>query len=331
MYFLSDEERGLLVGRLLPEARRHGVHPELRGWSWREPPLSPVYDVPLSVREVADETCDVGRNLYLRRVLGVEGRPSADAREEAALRRALADVIVGAKRAIYLHGPEECVRHLAASEETGEDGVGATSPSASGGAGRASNGPVGNGHAGGVGGALATLEETALQRKIAVLTSFERRRVAARVQDVLAREPDIGADALVSLALPVVVERRANGVFLGLTSHLTLDAVATFEGIVFDVRFGERHERHRLATAGAALVLESLYGQPVDVGCLVFVTFDGERVLVERDLHVVDDELRQWFLEERDERMRIVSEEIDPGMARACPAACPYWSWCHGA
>ena len=328
MYFLSDEERGLLVGRLLPEARRHGVHPELRGWSWREPPLSPVYDVPLSVREVADETCDVGRDLYLRRALGVEGRPGSAAREEAALRRALADVIVDAKRAIYLHGPTGCVRRLAASVEAGEGGLGAVSLRP---AGRASHGPIGNGHGGGKGSALATVEETALQRKIAALTSFERQRVAARVQDVLAREPDVGADALVALALPVVVERRANGMFLGLTSHLTLDAVATFEGIVFDVWFGGRHERHRLATAGAALVLESLYGQPVDVGCLVYVTFDGERVAVERDLHVVDDELRQWFLEERDERMRIVSEEIDPGMARSCPAACPYWSWCHGA
>ncbi|MBI2941439.1 MAG: type I-A CRISPR-associated protein Cas4/Csa1 [Chloroflexi bacterium] len=331
MYFLSDEERSFLTGRLLPEARQHGVHPELRGWSWQQPPLSPVYDIRLTVGEVANQYCGTGRDVYLRRVLGAQAKPNAAMREGATLHRVLAELIVRAKRTIYEHGPDACLRHLAelaeASGEAAEAFPGNGGP-------RTVEPVAARGNGGTTAGALAVEaapragEQVASRAKVAALTAFEQQRIVGRVQEILAREPRVGADALATLALPVTVERQLNGVFVGLASHLAADAVGTFEGIIFDVKFGERREFHRLTTAAYALVLESLYGYPVDVGCLIYVTFAGERVLVERDLHVLDDELRQGFVEARDERTRLVSEEIDPGRADDCHETCPYWQRC---
>ena len=57
---------------------------------------------------------------------------------------------------------------------------------------------------------------------------------------------------------------------------------------------------------------------------------DGH-VVVERDFHVLGDELRQWFIDERDEKGRMVELELDPGVADECPDGCPYWSVCHAA
>lgn len=148
------------------------------------------------------------------------------------------------------------------------------------------------------------------------------------MQEVLARQPRVGTDSLVALALPVTVEQQLDGSLLGLSGHLSTDALTAFAPVVFDVKFGPRRDFHRLATTAYALVLESLYEYPVDVGCLVYATFAGERVLVERDLHLLDDELRQWFVDERDERMRLVSEEIDPGKAERCADDCPYLGQC---
>jgi len=340
VYFLSDEERSFLVGRLLPEIRQQSVHPELRGWNWQQPPLSPVYDVRLTIDEIADQSCDSGRAVYLRRVLSIQEVFSSVAYEAAVLRRALADLIVGAKRIIYQYGPDGCLAYLATPVPSGAPELLAEGnlaiakpldwgPSTSRLLLSDSRSTEERSAVGVVESKRCTREPTTLPEKVAALTAFERQRFSSRVQDILAREPGIGVDALVTLALPVIVERQLSGIFLGLASHLAASAVGSFEGIVFDVRFGERQDFHRLTTTASALLLESMYGQPIDIGCLVYVTFAGERVLVERELHIIDDELRQWFIAERDERARLVSEEIDPGLATTCYATCPFWQHCH--
>mgnify|MGYP001591390830 FL=1 len=149
------------------------------------------------------------------------------------------------------------------------------------------------------------------------------------MQEVLARYLHIGADSLASLALPLTVEQRLDGSFLGLSPYLSADAFNFAEPMVVDIKFGWKQKFHRLGTTGYALVTESLHEYPVNLGCLVYASFKDNRLTVERDFHLIDDELRQWFIEERDERMRMVSEEIDPGVAKECPVGCPYQRECH--
>ncbi|HLH23128.1 MAG TPA: type I-A CRISPR-associated protein Cas4/Csa1 [Chloroflexota bacterium] len=301
MYFPSDEERRYVQRRLLPEARQQGIAEELRGWSWARPPLQPVYAVPLGVYEVAGKYCPTGRDVYLRRVERVVAPPNRGMVEGRVLHQLVADLLVAAKRVIYQYGAA-CLDALEELRERAQpplEGV-----------------------------PLAPEARPELQTKLDAVRAFETRRIVERVQDVLARQPQAGPDTLVALALPVHLEVRLNGTYLGLSPHLSADGVLFTEMMVADLKFGPREEFHRLTTTGYALVLESLYEVPVDVGCIVYVSFRQGRVLVERDFHVIGDELRHWFLEEREEKMRLVSEELDPGLPAVCPRSCPYLRVC---
>lgn len=120
-----------------------------------------------------------------------------------------------------------------------------------------------------------------------------------------------------------------DGTLLGLSSRLSADAFVWSEQMVVDIKFGGKEAFHRLSTTGYALAIESIYEYSVNLGCVVYVAFRDGLVVVERDLHALDDELRQWFIESRDERARLVEEEIDPGMPAECPRACPYYRACH--
>lgn len=303
MYFLSEEEKRLVLRKLLPQAREHEVHPDLRGWNWAQPPLVPVYEAQLGLYEIAGQYCSTGRDVYLRHVQGVRQSPNKLMVEGSILHEALVAIILAAKRVIYNEGAD-CLAGLKAL----------TRPELA--------GPWVDG--------LAAAEREDVEGKLDIIWEFEYHRIVARVQDVLARQPHVGADALAALALPVVVEQKLDGRFLGLSAHLSADAFVFSEPMMLDIKFGERRDFHRLTTTGYALVMESLYEFPINVGCVVYPTFQGNRLLIERDFHLIDDELRQWFIEARDERMRLVEEGIDPGLAEECYEQCHYWLVCHG-
>ncbi len=304
MYFASAEEQRWVHRGLLPEARRQPVAEELRGWNWDRPPLRPIYDRPLGVYEIAGKYCPSGRDVFLRRVEQVQAAPNAGMREGRALHRVVADVLTEAKRLVYVHG-QTCVpfleRLVSPPREGGEDGD-----------------PRDD-------------EPDLLSVKARQVRAFEVHRIVERVEGVLARQPYVQADALAMLALSVGVEVKLDGRFLGLSEHLAADAIAVPELTVLDLKFGPREPFHRLTTTGYALVLESLYERPVDVGCVVYARFVSGRVIVERDFHLIGDELRQMFIEERDEKTRLVAEELDPGLPSTCPRTCPYLRTCHPA
>lgn len=130
-----------------------------------------------------------------------------------------------------------------------------------------------------------------------------------------------------SLVYDFVVEQKINGTFLGLSAHLSVDACLLAEQIVLELKFGERKKFHHLQTTAYALAMEVVYEFPVNLGCIVYARFKNGRLFVERDLHIIDDELRQWFIEERDAKMRLVEEAIDPGVQQ-CYETCPYYGHC---
>lgn len=306
MYFLSEEERRLVLRKLLPQARAEGVSEELRGWRWSEPPLAPIYDTRLGVYEVAGQYCQSGRDLYLRRVLGVKEPPNRAMLDGSALHALVAAMLTATKRAIYA-APEVGIGDI--------DG----------------------------GGCLAALEVALAEANFAVLHDdnielaekarllyrYEYRRIVERVEGVLAQQPHIGADALAALSLPVVVEQRLNGALLGLSGHLSADAFTFAEPMVVDIKFGKHEDFHRLSTTGYALVMESIYEYPINLGCIVYPSFYRGRLTIERDFHIIGDELRQRFIDDRDTRARLIEEEIDPRLPSVCYEGCPFWRHCH--
>lgn len=305
MYFASAEEQRWVQRGLLPETRRQPVADELRGWSWDRPPLKPIYDRPLGIYEIAGKYCPTGRDVYLRRVERIQAAPNAGMLEGRRLHQVVAEVLTAAKRLIYLHGQGSVpfLERLADAERT-DDRV---------------DGPD------------APIDLDSLSARARAVRAFEVRRIVERVESVLAHQPYVQADALAMLALPVNVEVKLDGRFLGLSEHLAADAISCPDVAVLDLKFGPREPFHRLTTTGYALVLESLFERPVDVGCVIYARLVKGRLVVERDFHLIGDELRQMFVEERDEKARLVARELDPGLPSVCPQTCPYLRTCHPA
>lgn len=283
---------------LLPAARDAGVAEELRGWNWNQPPLSAVYNSPLAIYEVANKYCPSGRDLYLRRVENIRAVSSFPMIQGRILHQVLADLLTYAKRLIYSIGVQsyqEILDRLSRPEMVDVEKYTKD---------------------------LSKEELDDIKRKIDVLVKFETSRIAARIQETLVKQPYIGEDALVANAIPIVVEQKLDGSFLGLSANLSTDAFTFTEPVIMDIKFGEPQKFHRLITTGYALVIEAMHEYPVNLGCIVYAGFKGDRLTIRKDIHIIGDELRQWFIEERDEKMRCVSEEIDPGFPEECPDHC---------
>ncbi|MGQ9558411.1 MAG: type I-A CRISPR-associated protein Cas4/Csa1 [Desulfurispora sp.] len=302
MYFLTEEEKKYLLRHLVPRARHYGVAEELRGWNWHQPPLLAPYEVKLGAYEVAGAYCPTHRDLYLRRVAGVQPAVSLPLVRGKFLHRVMADELVRAKRLIYTRGAG---RHREILQELLQGPEAAQPPDFS----------------------VNEADVPTLLEEAGIIAAFERQRLASRIQEILVKEPHVNEDSLVNLAVPVVVEQKINGTFLGLSAHLNVDACLLAEQIVMELKFGERKKFHRLQTTAYALAMEAVYEFPVNLGCIVYARFKNGRLNVERDLHIIDDELRQWFIEERDAKMRLVEEAIDPGIQQ-CYETCPYYKHC---
>lgn len=309
MYFPTEEERKDLTRGLLPKSREMVVAEELRGWSWNAPPLEPVYDVKLALYEVANYYCPTARDLYMKRVMGIDAKPNTAMFFGRVLHDSLAGLITAAKRTMYIEGISlEGISHVSeALEELRRPDYSALDK---------------------VSEHLTQEELEELKDRVAAVWRHQLNAVITQVDTVLAKQPRIGVDSLVSLSIPVSVEHNLDGSFLGLSSHLSTDAYRFYETTILDIKFGEPKEFHRLTTTGYALAMESLYEYPINIGCIVYARFENGRLLVDKDYHLIDDELRQWFIEARDEKMRMVSEEIDPGMPEECYGDCPYLGHC---
>lgn len=125
-----------------------------------------------------------------------------------------------------------------------------------------------------------------LQRKVEAMASFENARVAARIQDALIKQPYIAEDSLAAQAIPVV-EQKLDGTFFGLSQNLSADAFIYAEPMVLDMKFGEPKKFHRLSATGYALVMESIHEFPINLGCIVYSDFKGDRLVIKKDIHII--------------------------------------------
>ncbi len=304
MYFLTEEESRWLLKHLIPRAREEGVANELRGWNWHDSPLEPPYEIRLTVSEVAGKYCPSGRDLFLKRVEHVESQPSAAMLMGTACHSAVAQLIEQAKRLIYLKGPEDLDGIATGLREFRPQ---VTLPEN-----------------------LAENQANLVRERVQKICDFEVPRITGRISETLAKQPYSACDSLVAQAIPVVCEQKLDGRFLGLSPLLSCDSAFFGGAVIYDVKFGQKRDFHRLGVTAYGMVMESLWEFPVDVGCIVYVDLRGSVPVVTRDLFLIDDELRQWFIDERDEKMRLLYEERDPGVAEECPEYCGYYAHCHG-
>jgi len=306
MYFLSSEERQFLLKGLLPKTREMNVVDELRGWNWNRPPLAPVYDLKLPLYEIAGKYCPVGKDVYLKRVMGVSGNLNFLMIQGIVLHDVMVEIMTKAKKLIYTMGVSN---YISIFNELGNNTYE-------------------------IPGKYVKLLDNnleLLQKRVNYLWEFEARNITARIQEVLSHQPYIGEDSLAYHALPVIMEQKLDGSFLGMSHYLSSDAFIFSEPMILDLKFDIKRDFHKLTTTGYAMVIESLYEYPVNIGCLIYPQFNEDgRITLKKDFHFINEELRQWFIEERDEKMRMVFEEIDPGKPEKCYENCQYLEQCSG-
>lgn len=312
MYFLSPEEHKYVTRKLLMEARRDEVHPDLRGWNWAQPPLIAIHKSRLGISDIASLYCETGRDIYLKKVSKVGFRTNEVMIEGLLLHRIVSEVFTRSKILIYndfsITSHEFILKlgEIDIESEAKNWGFGEIDTLK--------------------GGDILTKR---MMNRARLLWEFEKTRIAYRIDDIRSRYPYCEADSFVFLVLPVVVEQRLNGTFLGLSQNLAVDGYIFSQGMVADIKFDPlERDFHKLTTTGYAMVMESLYEFPVDVGCIIYVRFSDNQIRLKREFHHISDELRQWFIEERDKKMRMVDDEMDPGKSPSCYDICPYLNIC---
>jgi CRISPR-associated protein Csa1 len=162
---------------------------------------------------------------------------------------------------------------------------------------------------------------------------FIQKICEARLAEVSSRQPYASELDLIVSAVPFLVEHKISGELLGLSGILSLDCYDYLKAIMFDLKVAsEPQEWHRISPVGYAIVFESVHEVPVDICCTVYLNVEHGKVLVRKSLFFASDELRQWWIEERDKKLEIVAEGRDPGKPdrSKCKEDCIYFKFCYG-
>lgn len=310
MYFLTEDDRKKLLYHWLPKSRAADVVEDLRGWNWYRPPLEPPFEGAdrvwrLRMGEAAGKGCPTGRDVYVRRILQVEPEVSEQAVLAGFYREVVHQVVYRAKRGVYTYDTDwgRIMAEMTAAGDEWESWVRRL--------------PIG----------VRDKAATTGRR----LWDFEAERIFVRLRETVSCHPHLSADAMVARALPVVTGQRIDGSYLGLSRHLKVDVGTWAEPMVVNVKFGVPRPEDKLAGAGYALAMEAALEVPVNLGCVVYASMDDQRIGIEREFYLIDDALRQMFVEARDERMYNLMYRRDPGQPQECPVSCGFINVCHGA
>ncbi len=292
MYFLSELEHKLLIHKLLPTAREAPVTADLRGWNWHQPPVKPFYEEGVPMYAVNSKYCPSGRDVFLRYVKHVK----PELNQKIALGKLLHGVV-----------SDSLLSLISRKQLSFEDWWG-----------------------------IIRWEEISLsadreefRRKALLVWDYVHKIAEARYASVSGDQPFASELDLLQTAYPFLIEHKISGKLLGLSDILSLDCYDYLRNIMFDLKVEAGSEEwQRLAPTGYALVFESIHEVPVDVGCVVHLSFQGDRLTVKKDLFHINDDLRSEWVEERDKKLEIVAQKKDPGCQGERSQACLYYPIC---
>ena len=292
MYFLTELEHKLLVNKLLPTAREVKVSPELRGWAWHQSPMKPYYDVKLPMYSVCSKYCPTARDIYVNQVLGVKPTLNFKVSLGKILHGVVSDSIQTFMRGENIEFEEWW------SKIRWEGLVG---------------------------------DRRLFKARARDVWNFVTTLCRAKYAQASSQQPYASRQDLIASALPFLIEHKVSGELLGMSGILSPDCYDYLRCIMFDLKVGAQPEEwHRLYPVGYALVMESIYEIPIDICCVVYLNFVNGKISVRKDLFFASDNLRSWWIEERDKKMEIVALEKDPGLPKECPEDCMFLKYCRG-
>jgi len=297
--FFTVEEISLYAKRARLTSRK--VSEELRGWSWPEPPVLPPSSSALPVSDLSGSICKSGRIIYLTYVKWMKVEPSVEALRGGLIHGAYVDAAETTRRLIYsgeaLDG--STLRFLMADQYYE---------------------------------ALKRLREYSSVPNFETLVKWIWDRATSTFSASLDKARDRShstKETLASIAVPFLVEYPLDGSLVGVSPNARADAFLPQIPMIVELKTGRRRRSHELSVAAYALAYESQYETPMDLGLLCYVrTEDG--ITYRCELLVVDDSLRSEFLEERDLRLKVLEEGVDPGLPKYCDQECPFLQYCGG-
>ncbi len=293
LYFLSEVDQKKIMGRILPSARSAGVSEDLRGWNWNRSPMKPMYDERVPMYSICSKYCPTARDVFLDRVMKAAPQINENVILGGAIHRTAGAVIN-----MFLDGQKaDFERWYAEAMQTRN----ITNP-------------------------LASVKE-----KSRLVWEHVARNCESRYGNRASEQPYASRRDVVATSVPLLVEHKVSGELLGLSGLLSVDCYDYLRGVVFDLKVTqEERDWYRLAPTGYAIVLESVYEVPIDVGCVSYAWFQGGGLRIRRDIFFINDDLRSWWLEERDAKIDMVAQRIEPSVAGKCYEDCIYWQSCRG-
>ncbi len=298
------------VTRLARELRalpRVEVSDELRGWSWEESPVTATQSRLLGVSDITSGFCPTGRDLYLRYVEGVRGRDNPTLQMGRLVHEVFEAGVEEAKKAVYLTWPDtdgdRVEEFMRAAGEALEKRV---------------------------------IRKYGLLNQGVAAWVFRRlwgmavRTYSAAVDEARTKSRYLRLDSLVHAAVPVIAEFPIDGSTIGLSRALRVDALLP-PNIMMELKTREPRRVFEVALAGYALAMEAQYGSPVNYALLTYVWVrpEAREIMVRPKVVPISEDLRQDFIDARDERREIVEYGVDPGKPRdGCPPECPYRHYC---
>ncbi len=299
VFFLTAQEQKYLLNRILPLAREVGVSQELRGWNWWKEPLKPYYPERISMFSVCGKFCPTSRDVYLMYVEKKPGRRTYEVMLGAIAHNMLEHLFSAARRGEFELSFEDWWQNELRRRNQGEEAQ------------------------------LVRENARTMESCLRPLWDLCLSQARAAYLETRAAHPYAEEPHLLAVALPFLVEHKLDGSLLGLSGTLSVDCYDYLHHIIFDVKVGgQPRDFYRLYPTGYALVFESLYEVPVDVGCSIHIGFRNGRVSVSKDIFFINDDLRNWWVEERDRKLEIVAQRRDPGKPRECPPGCMFEEVC---
>jgi CRISPR-associated protein Csa1 len=301
VFLLTYEERQSLTRGLLPMVRQTDICDDLRGWNWNRPPVASTTDIQLGAWEIGSLYCDTSRDVYLRRVINVKYSPTAAMKRGRIFHTLFVGLVTAVKKMIYSKGItclNEIENDLMMPSETAIK----------------SCGPVGGDN---------------LSMQAVTFWRYLHRRLVVALQEALTSQPRHSEDSLVAAVLPLITEWKIDGRRVGLSPHLSVDALTLGAPVLIKMTVDQPQFGHRLQIAAYALAAESVYEVPFELGCMSYLTVDGTHCSLNNDLFIIDEGLREDMLDARDAKLALLESKIQPPVSQACSKACPYLGYCH--
>jgi len=276
--------------RLYWAAKQDPVDEDLRGWCWDKPPIKPRAYLGLGVSEVSSKYCPTRRDVWLRRVAKVKPKLTDQLCIGRVVHEIIHRVFSEARKMLILGYPGWSVyEELSTKIPDILRGLNIN----------------GDGWA------------TDFYKTLLLTVASE----AEEAQAVNGSIPAIGW-------IPWITECKVDGTYIGLSSSLSVDAL-TEGGVIVEIKYGKPMDFHKLSLAGYSLALEANLEIPFDYGILVYI---NGRLYGRPRIHVkpvyISNELRRWFLDERDEIIDMILSEEEPPKPTTCPVNCPFKEVC---